>query len=310
MARPTSRRRRWTHLEGYRGSRPVRVGNAASDQLQLDIYGELADALYLADRQHLQYGYEGWRALTQLADWLCDNWDQPEEGIWETRGGRRDFTFGRMMSWVALDRLIRTAVDHGAPADLDRWRSVRDRIYQQVMERGWNPRVGAFMQAYDTDVLDAAVLLSPRVGFLPPTDVRWQSTLGAMRRELVSDSLVYRYNPSASPDGLRGFEGTFSLCTFLYVDALAGSGYLEEARLVFDKMLSYANHVGLFSEEIGLTGEHLGNFPQAFTHLALINAALTLDAGLDDEGSGLDELRQRLESRIAAGRQEQQGPAQ
>ena len=298
------------HLEGYCGSRPVRVGNAASDQLQLDIYGELVDALYLADRQDLQYGYEGWHALAQLADWLCDNWDQPEEGIWETRGGRRDFTYGRMMSWVALDRMIRTAFDHGVPADLDRWRSVRDRIYQQIMERGWNPRVGAFTQAYDTDVLDASALLMPRVGFVPPTDLRWQSTLDAMRRELVSDSLVYRYNPSASPDGMQGSEGTFSLCTFLYVDALARSGYLEEARLVFDKMLSYANHVGLYSEEIGLTGEQLGNFPQAFTHLALINAALTLDAGLDDEGSGLDELRQRLEGRIAAGRQQRPVPAE
>ena len=289
------------HLDGYRGSRPVRLGNAASDQLQLDIYGELVDALYLTDRHGLPVGYEGWRAVGHLADWLCDNWDQPEEGIWETRGGRRDFTYGRMMSWVALDRTIRLAFEHGAPADLDRWRNVRDRIYQQIMEKGWNPQVGAFTQYYGGEVLDASILQMPRVNFLPPTDPRWHSTLRAMRRELVEDSLVYRYNPSASPDGLTGTEGTFSLCTFLYVDALARSGYLEEARLVFDKMLGYANHLGLFSEEIGVTGEQLGNFPQAFTHLALINAALALDAGLDG-GGGLDELRQRLESRIVVGR--------
>ena len=288
------------HLEGYRGSRPVRLGNGASDQLQLDIYGELVDALYLADRNGLPVGYEGWQAVGRMVDWLCDHWDQPEEGIWETRGGRQDFTYGRLMSWVAMDRTIRLAFEHGAPGDLDRWRSERDRIYEQVMERGWNPRVGAFTQYYGGDVLDASILQMPRVNFVPPTDVRWHSTLRAMRAELVSDSLVYRYNPSASPDGLRGSEGTFSLCTFLYVDALARSGYLEEARLTFDKMLTYGNHVGLFSEEIGLTGDQLGNFPQAFTHLALINAALTLDAALDG-GGGLDELRQRMERR-AVGR--------
>jgi GH15 family glucan-1,4-alpha-glucosidase len=286
------------HLDGHRGSRPVRVGNAASDQLQLDIYGEMMDALYVADRNGLQAGYDGWRSICKLLDWICDNWDQPEEGIWETRGGRQDFTYGRMMCWVAVDRAIRLADEHGMPADLGRWRDTRDRIYQQVMERGWNPRVGAFTQSYGGDVLDAAVLLMPGVGFVRPTDARWISTLDAMRRELVSDSLVYRYNPSASPDGLLGSEGTFSLCTFLYVDALARSGYLEEARITFEKMLTYANHVGLYSEEIGLTGEQIGNFPQAFTHLALINAAITLDDALDHAGGGLDELRSRIERRL------------
>jgi GH15 family glucan-1,4-alpha-glucosidase len=289
------------HLDGYKGSRPVRLGNAASDQLQLDIYGELIDALYQVDHHNLQVGYEGWIAVERIADWLSDNWDQPEEGIWETRGGRRDFTYGRLMSWVALDRTIRLAYEHGAPANLDKMRDARDRIYRQVMDKGWNPKVGAFTQYYGGDVLDASLLLMPRVNFLPPTDLRWHSTLDAMRRQLVSDSLVYRYNPSASPDGLRGSEGTFSLCTFLYVDALARSGYLEEARLTFDKMLTYGNHLGLFSEEIGLTGEQLGNFPQAFTHLSLINAALTLDSTLDSDG-GLPELRQRLQRRLGTGR--------
>jgi GH15 family glucan-1,4-alpha-glucosidase len=287
------------HLEGYRGSRPVRLGNAASDQLQLDIYGELLDAVYLADQRGLQAGYEGWQSLGRMLDWLRDNWDQPEEGVWETRGGRRDFVFGRLMCWVAMDRAIRLALQHGVPANLERWRDARDRIYSQVMEKGWNPSVRAFTQSYGSDVLDAAVLLMSRVNFVPATDVRWLSTLNAMRRELVSDSLVYRYNPSVSPDGLAGSEGTFSLCTFLFVEALARSGYIEEARLTFEKMLTYGNHVGLFSEEIGLTGEQLGNFPQAFTHLSLINAAISLDQAVDSD-SGLDELRHRLEQRIAS----------
>jgi GH15 family glucan-1,4-alpha-glucosidase len=286
------------HLEGYRGSHPVRLGNAASDQLQLDIYGELLDALYLADEHHLQVGYEAWRSVSKLVDWVDANWDQPEEGIWETRGGRRDFVYGRLMSWVAIDRAIRLAIGHGLPAGLEHWRDTRDKIYRQIMDRGWNPKVRAFTQFYGGDVLDASLLQMPRVNFVPPTDLRWHSTLGAMGRELVSDSLVYRYNPSASPDGLHGSEGTFSLCTFLYVDALARSGYLEEARLTFQKMLTYANHVGLFSEEIGPTGEQIGNFPQAFTHLSLINAAISLDGALDDDG-GMDELRHRVQRRLA-----------
>jgi GH15 family glucan-1,4-alpha-glucosidase len=295
------------HLEGYRGSRPVRVGNAAADQLQLDIYGEMVDALYKADRNRLQIGYEGWTALRRLIDWVAANWDQPEEGIWETRGGRRDFVYGRVMCWVALDRAIRIAMEHGNPADLEVLREVRDRIYGQVMERGWNPRVHAFSQYYGSDVLDASLLLMPLVGFVVPTDRRWISTIEAMKRELVSDSLVYRYNPSASPDGLPGSEGTFSLCTFLYVDALARSGYIEEARWTFEKMLTYGNHVGLFSEEIGPTGEQLGNFPQAFTHLALINAAISLDQAVEG-GGGVDALRERV-GRMLAEQQAQGVPA-
>jgi GH15 family glucan-1,4-alpha-glucosidase len=281
------------HFEGYRGSRPVRIGNGAADQLQLDIYGEMTDALYDAERRGLTIGHQGWMSLTRIFDWVTDNWDQPEEGIWETRGGRRPFSYGRLMLWVALDRGIRMATEHGRPADLERWTRTRDRIYQQIMEHGWNPTVQAFTQSYGSDVMDAALLAMPRVNFVSPIDARWISTLRVMQRELVSDSLVYRYNPSASPDGLRGGEGTFSLCTFWYVDALARSGYVEEARLTFEKMLTYGNHVGLFAEEIGLTGEQLGNFPQAFTHLALINAALTLNYQLD-HNTGLPELVERL----------------
>jgi GH15 family glucan-1,4-alpha-glucosidase len=268
------------HLEGWRGSRPVRIGNGASDQLQLDIYGEAMDAVGRADACGFEIAYQGWMALADVTDWLCDHWDQPEEGIWETRGGRKDFTYGRFQCWVALDRAVRLAERRGRPADLSRWRAARDQIYAQVMQRGWNPKRSAFTQHYETDVLDASLLLMPLTGFIASRDPMWLSTLDAMDSELVSDSLVYRYNPSASPDGLQGSEGTFSLCTFFYVEALARAGRLTEAELVFEKMQTYANHLGLYSEEIGLTGEQLGNFPQAFSHLALINAAITLDERL------------------------------
>jgi GH15 family glucan-1,4-alpha-glucosidase len=268
------------HWEGYRGSRPVRIGNGAAGQLQLDIYGEAMDSLHFAHQEGMQGGHEGWLAVVDLLDWLCDHWDQPEEGIWETRGGRQDFTYGRVMSWVALDRGLRLAALHGRPAPVARWRDQRDAVYRQVMVRGWSEKRRAFVQHYDTEVLDAALLRMPAVGFVTPYDPMWLSTLQAMDEELVSDSLVHRYDPAASPDGLLGSEGTFSLCTFAYVDALARSGRLEDARLVLEKMLTYANHLGLYSEEIALTGEQVGNFPQAFTHLALIDAALTLDARL------------------------------
>ncbi len=269
------------HFEGWRGSRPVRIGNGAADQLQLDIYGEAAGAIYLADSSGVQAGHQGWTALAGIIDWLCENWDQPDEGVWETRGGRKNFTYGRFQAWVALDRSIRMATQRGRPADLARWITERDAIYRQVMERGWNPKVGAFTQHYDTEVLDSSLLMMPLEGFIAPRDPMWLSTLAAMDRELVSDSLVYRYNPAASPDGLAGDEGTFSLCTFWYVDALARAGRLDDARLTFEKMHTYANHLGLFSEEIGSTGEQLGNFPQAFSHLSLISAAVNLDRQLD-----------------------------
>jgi len=278
------------HLEGWRGSAPVRIGNGAADQLQLDIYGEALDALALADITGLQMAHQGWLAVTSMIDWVCEHWDQPDEGIWETRGGRQDFTYGRFQAWVALDRGIRLAERHGRPADLNRWRTERDQVYQQVMARGFNPKVGAFTQHYGTEVLDSSLLLMPLMDFVAPRDPLWLSTLDAINRELVSDSLVYRYNPSASPDGLAGQEGTFSLCTFWYVDALARSGRLEEAQLTFEKMHTYANHVGLYSEEIGVTGEQLGNFPQAFSHLSLINAAINLDYQLDHGAGSVDRV--------------------
>jgi GH15 family glucan-1,4-alpha-glucosidase len=269
------------HWEGYRGSSPVRIGNGAADQLQLDIYGEAMDSIYFVDRNGVQVGHAGWVEISRLLDWVSDNWDQPDEGIWETRGGRQNFTYGRLMNWVALDRGIRMATAHGRPAPVDTWRRERDAIYTQIMERGWSPTRKAFVQHYDTQVLDSSLLRMSTVGFIAPMDPMWLSTLEAMDGELVTDSLVYRYDPEASPDGLRGSEGTFSLCTFSYVDSLARAGQLDKARVTFEKMLTYANHVGLYSEEIALTGEQIGNFPQAFTHLALVDAAIRLDHELD-----------------------------
>jgi GH15 family glucan-1,4-alpha-glucosidase len=270
--------------EGYRGSSPVRIGNGAADQLQLDIYGEAIDSIYFGAQHGLEAGYRGWRHLCDILNWLVDNWNQPEEGIWETRGGRQDFTYGRLMSWVAFDRCIRLADRYGRPAPVDRWRTERDAIYDQIMDAGWSEERQAFVQHSKTDVLDSSLLRMSSVGFISPKDPMWLSTLDAMDRELVTDSLVYRYDPGASPDGLRGSEGTFSLCTFMYADSLARAGQLEKARNTFEKMLTYANHVGLFSEEIALSGEQIGNFPQAFTHLALIDAALVLNRELDRRG--------------------------
>ncbi|HEX5120090.1 MAG TPA: glycoside hydrolase family 15 protein [Pseudonocardiaceae bacterium] len=275
------------HWSGYRQSSPVRVGNGAADQLQLDIYGEALDSLFFADQAGLQVPSRGWSAVRGVLDWLADNWDQPEEGIWETRGGRQPFTYGRLMCWVALDRGIRIATAHGKPAAIEKWAKERDAIYEQIMARGWDPKRRAFVQHYNTSVLDSALLRMSTVGFIAPRDPQWLSTLDEMDRELVTDSLVYRYDPAASPDGLAGSEGTFSLCTFTYVNALAQAGRVEDARQAFEKMLTYANHVGLFSEEIGSSGEQLGNFPQAFTHLSLIRAAVGLDAALDGKLRGL-----------------------
>jgi GH15 family glucan-1,4-alpha-glucosidase len=268
------------HLEGYRGSAPVRIGNGAAEQRQLDIYGELIDSVYLYNKYGEPISHDTWLNLCDVVDWVADNWDLTDEGVWETRGGQQKFTYSRLMTWVAVERAIRIARQRGLPADLVKWMGVRDDIYRQIMERGWHAKRAAFVQHYDTDVLDASVLLMPLVKFVGPTDPRWLSTLDRITEELVSDSLVYRYNAAASPDGLEGDEGTFSICSFWYVEALARAGRLDEARLAFEKMLTYANHLGLYSEEIGPTGEQLGNFPQAFTHLALISAATNLDRQL------------------------------
>ncbi|MER7896815.1 glycoside hydrolase family 15 protein [Streptomyces sp. NPDC096046] len=268
------------HLEGHHGSAPVRVGNAAADQLQLDIYGALIDSIYLYDKWAKPISSGQWDDVCALVDWVCLHWDQPDEGIWETRGGRKNFLYSRLMCWVAIERAIRMANRRGLPADLPSWRECRDTIYRRIMSRGWCARREAFVQHEDGDVLDAAVLMMPLTKFIAPTDPKWLSTLDVLTEELVSDSLVYRYDPRSSPDGLRGDEGTFSICSFWYVEAMVHAGRIDEARLAFEKMLTYANHLGLYAEEISHTGEQQGNFPQAFTHLALISAAFNLDRAL------------------------------
>ncbi|MFF9072580.1 glycoside hydrolase family 15 protein [Streptomyces sp. NPDC014735] len=268
------------HLEGHLGSAPVRVGNNAVNQLQLDIYGALIDSLYLYDKWGQPLSSEHWDTVGTLVDWVCDNWDQPDEGIWETRGKIQNFLYSQLMCWVAIERAMRIATHRGLPADMPRWAHARDAIYRRIMQRGWSTERSAFVQHEGEDVLDAAVLMMPLAKFISPTDPKWLSTLDVLGEELVSDSLVYRYDPHSSPDGLRGEEGTFSICTFWYVEALTRAGRVDEARLAFEKMLTYANHVGLYAEEIGRTGEQVGNFPQAFTHLALISAAFNLDRAL------------------------------
>jgi GH15 family glucan-1,4-alpha-glucosidase len=268
------------HLDGYQGSAPVRVGNNAVVQLQLDIYGALIDSVYLCDKWGQPISSDVWDGVTDAVEWVCDNWDQPDEGVWETRGGRKNFLYSRLMCWVAVERAMRMANRRGLPADMLRWGRCRDAMYRQIMQRFWSAKLQAFMQHRDGEVLDASVLMMPMTKFIAPTDPKWLLTLDALGNTLVSDSLVYRYDPKESPDGLRGEEGTMSVCTFWYVEALARAGRLDEARLAFEKMITYANHLGLYAEQVGRTGEQLGNFPQAFTHLALISAAFNLDRAL------------------------------
>ena len=278
------------HLDGYRGSRPVRVGNEACKQLQLDIYGELMDAAYLYNKYGTPISYNLWVGLRRLINWVCDNWRQKDEGIWEVRAGRRHFLYSKVMCWVAVDRGLRLADKRSFPADRDRWLKTRDEIYEEILTRGWNEEKQAFVQHYDSDALDAASLIMPLVFFMAPTDPRMLSTIDAINQSpqkggLVSSGLVYRYDVRRGLDGLTGDEGTFNICSFWLVEALTRAGQkdrrrLEEARLMFEKMLTYANHLGLYSEETGPSGEALGNFPQAFTHLALISAAFNLDRAL------------------------------
>ncbi len=268
------------HWAGYRGSRPVRVGNAASDQLQLDIYGELLDSMYLADKHGSGLSLDTWNELRHLVDWVCAHWDQPDEGMWEVRSGRQRYTSSALMCWVALERGIRMANFRGRPADLDRWRRTRDEIHETILTRGWSEELGAFTQTFDGDTLDASLLLMPLVKFVSGTDPRWLSTLDAIGEQLVHGVLVDRYDNEVSDDGLRGNDGSFSICSFWYVENLVRAGRVDEARLRFEKMLTYAGPLGLFSEVISLPGAQLGNYPQAFTHLSLISAAIHLDEAL------------------------------
>jgi len=287
------------HLEGYMGSRPVRIGNEAANQLQLDIYGELMDAVYRYDEQGLPIAYDLWIYLRRLIDWVCDNWQRQDEGIWEMRSGQQHFVYSKIMCWVAIDRGLRLADRRAFPANRRRWLDERDLIYEEIMSNGWNRDRQAFVQYYGSESLDASNLIAPKVMFLPPTDPRFLKTLDAITQPpekggLLSNNLVYRYNIEEYADGLDGLEGTFNLCTFWLVEALARGGRvepkrLEDARLMFEGMLGYANDLGLYSEELGVSGEALGNFPQAFTHLSLISAAWYLDQALSSSSYSLED---------------------
>jgi GH15 family glucan-1,4-alpha-glucosidase len=278
------------HLEGYKGSSPVRIGNGAQKQLQLDIYGELMDSVYLFNKHGSPISYDLWTHLRRLLGWVCDHWQLPDEGIWEIREERKHHVYSKLMCWVALDRGLRLADKRSFPADRQRWLKERDAIYEEINLKGWNDECQAFVQHYGSRSLDASNSIMPLVFFMSPNDPRMLKTIDSIDRlpekgGLVSNSLVYRYNLENTGDGLKGEEGTFNLCSFWLIEALTRAGRsdrhrLNQARLMFEEMLSYANHLGLYAEQVGASGEALGNFPQAFTHLALISAAWNLDKEL------------------------------
>ena len=280
------------HFEGHKGSRPVRIGNGAYNQMQLDIYGELMDSVYLYNKYGSPISYDLWGHLEKLVNWVCDNWTRADEGIWEVRGGQQQFVYSKLMCWVAIDRGLRLADKRSFPAPRPRWVKVRDQIYKEIMARGWSDSRRAFVQHYGSESLDASNLMMPLVFFLSPSDPRNIGNLEATLQPpanggLVSNSLVYRYNVKETADGLTGEEGTFNICTFWLVEALTRAGrtdrrMLHRARMMFEEMLGYTNHLGLYAEQTGRSGEALGNFPQALTHLALISAAFNLNRALGD----------------------------
>jgi GH15 family glucan-1,4-alpha-glucosidase len=275
------------NLKGYRDSRPVRIGNAASNQLQLDIYGELMDAIYLSNKYGDAISYDDWHGVGRILAWLQKNWNRPDEGIWEVRGGRKNFLHSRLMCWVAFDRAIRLGRKRSLAAPYAEWLATRDAIYEDIFTNFWSEPLRSFVQYQGSQCLDASALLMPLMRFISPVDPRWLSTMKAIEETLTEDSLVYRYDTGGKPiDGLTGREGSFTACSFWFVECLARSHQLEKARLLFDKMLGYANHLGLYSEQLGSSGQHLGNFPQAFTHLALISAATYLDRALSGKDQG------------------------
>lgn len=267
-----------THLSGYRGSRPVRVGNRAAIQLQLDIYGEIMDAVYLSNKYSSGISKDGWRRVMRLIDWLGRNWNRPDEGIWEVRNGRKHLLHSRLMCWVAFDRAIRLCHKRSLDAPLTEWYEIRRKIDNDIIENFWDEELQSFVQAKGEKTVDAALLLMPMLRYISPTDPRWLGTLKRIENTLTEDSLVFRY--IGGSDGIPGDEGSFTCCSFWLIECLARAGQVDKALLLFNKMLGYANHLGLYSEQLGSSGEHLGNFPQALTHLALISAATYLDRRL------------------------------
>jgi GH15 family glucan-1,4-alpha-glucosidase len=274
--------RRLTELElswlpGYENSKPVRIGNAAHSQFQLDVYGEVMDALYQSRRLGLEPEDAGWRLAMALVSFLESAWDKPDEGIWEVRGPRRQFTHSKVMAWVAIDRLVKAIENFGREGPLERMRQLRAAIHEQVCREGFNARLGAFVQYYGAEELDASLLMIPLVGFLPASDPRVRGTVAAIERHLMRDGFVERYSTASSVDGLPPGEGVFLPCTFWYADNLYLLGRQDEARAVFERLLALRNDVGLLSEEYDpKAGRLLGNFPQAFSHVGLVNTAMNL----------------------------------
>jgi GH15 family glucan-1,4-alpha-glucosidase len=274
------------HLKGYESSRPVRIGNAAHQQLQLDIYGEMMDSIYLANKYGDSISYAGWQDVQRMLEWLTKNWQRPDNGIWEVRGVAREFLHSRLLCWVAFDRALRLAQKRSLSGPIDAWLRTRDAIREDIFTNFWDDDLRSFVQSKGTKDLDASVLLMPLMRFISPVDPMWRSTMKAIEARLVEDTLVRRYEAERTQvDGIPGGEGSFTACSFWYIECLARVGELEKAQLLFEKLLGYANHLGLYSEQIGPSGQHVGNFPQAFTHLALISAATYLDrvlSGKDD----------------------------
>jgi GH15 family glucan-1,4-alpha-glucosidase len=268
------------HLSGYCGSSPVRVGNGNYDQLQLDLYGAVLDAAYLYNKYGAPLDYKDWQSLRSLLGWLSNNWHQPDAGMWDLQSPREHFVSSKVLSWVALDRGIRLAHQRGLPADEEVWIGQRDAIYEEVMSRGWNTKKESFVRHYGSEALDASLLLMPVVEFVGPTDPRWLATLDRLQKELTYDVLVERYERETASEDPADDQGAFGVCSFWLVECLTRAGRLDEARLVLEKMFSYANHLKLYAEKIGYTGEALGNFPHAFTHLSLITAVVRLDRAL------------------------------
>ncbi|MDQ2841706.1 MAG: glycoside hydrolase family 15 protein, partial [Acidobacteriota bacterium] len=270
-------------LPGYEGSSPVRIGNAASEQLQLDVYGEVLDSLYLARSKGLAASDEGWDLQVALVTHLEEIWSKPDDGIWEVRGQRRHFVFSKVMAWVAFDRAVRTIEEFGEKGPIDRWKRVRAEIHREVCQFGYSNSMQSFVQYYGSQELDASVLMMPLVGFLPPEDERIKNTVAAIEKHLVNDGLVARYNTATAVDGVKGSEGAFLACSFWLADNYIQQGRMEEGRELFERLLALRNDVGLLSEEYDPKEKRqLGNFPQAFSHLSLVNTAHNLSSRVQD----------------------------
>ncbi len=276
------------HLSGYENSRPVHVGNAAYRQLQLDVYGEMMDSIYLANKYGDPISHAGWQDVQRILDWLGKNWKRPDAGIWEIRGELKEFLHSRLMCWVAFDRALRLAQKRSLSGPLEVWQRTRDEIRNDIFTNFWDEPLQSFVQAKGTEAVDASTLLMPMMRFISPVDPMWLSTMRAIERTLTEDTLVRRYEVERTHvDGLPGGEGSFTACSFWYVECLARAGELGKAQLLFEKLMGYANHLGLYSEQLGEDGRHLGNFPQAFTHLVLISAATCLDRALSGMGDAV-----------------------